>query len=342
MRCLWSDGCFHDRRRDVSTRLNMIRSVPEAAVEQDVTIDRRGTAHALPRSRRRSQAAALLHACRPRQWIKNVLVIAVPAAAGVLAHPQIAAEVVGALVCFCMISSCTYLINDVHDREEDARHPRRRTRPIAAGEVSPRLALATAAVLGVAGLGLGFAIRPLLGVTCLGYLALTASYSVWLRRVAVADIAIVATGFVLRALAGGAATGVPVSRWFVMVTSFGALFLVSGKRYAELRSAGEAAVHIRASLSAYSEDFLRFVMVLAASVTTATYCLWAFQGHGGDGLSWYEVTVAPFVLWLLRYGLLIHEGEGQAPEDLVLRDRFLMTMSGAWVAVFACAVYVGT
>lgn len=292
-------------------------------------------------SREGGRLAALARACRPHQWVKNLLVLAAPGAAGVLTHQQIAVDVAGALVSFCLLSSAGYLVNDVHDRHEDALHPRRRRRPIAAGEVSVGLALATAAVLTVAGLALAFAIRPLLGATGAGYLLLTVSYSVWLRNVAVADIAIVAACFVLRALAGGAATGIPVSRWFVMVTSFGALFLVAGKRYAELRNRGEDG-GTRSTLTAYSEDYLRFVMFLAASVTTVAYCLWAFQGHGGDGITWYEITVAPFVLWLLRYGLLLHEGHGEAPEDVLLHDRFLLSMSGVWVGVFACAVYVGT
>ncbi len=292
-------------------------------------------------SRSGGRVAALARACRPHQWVKNLLVLAAPGAAGVLTHQQIAVDVAGALVSFCLLSSAGYLLNDVHDRHEDALHPRRRRRPIAAGEVSVGLALATAAVLTVAGLALAFAIRPLLGATGAGYLLLTVSYSMWLRNVAVADIAIVAACFVLRALAGGAATGIPVSRWFVMVTSFGALFLVAGKRYAELRNRGEDS-GTRSTLTAYSEDYLRFVMFLAASVTTVAYCLWAFQGHGGDGITWYEITVAPFVLWLLRYGLLLHEGHGEAPEDVLLHDRFLLSMSGAWVGVFACAVYVGT
>lgn len=172
-------------------------------------------------------------------------------------HPHVAAELAGAFACFCALSSATYLINDVHDRHEDARHPRRRERPIAAGEVSVRLALRTAAALALCGLGGAFAIRPLLGVTGAGYLALTAAYSLWLRRVAVADIAIVAAGFVLCALAGGAATGVPVSRWFVMVASFGALFLVAGKRSAELGD-GEHDTVTRSTLTTYSKDYLRF------------------------------------------------------------------------------------
>lgn len=315
----------------------------EATAKTAIDAGAKGLARerATPTRGRWAHAKALMRACRPRQWVKNVLVLAAPGAAGLLTHPDIAMEVAGAFACFCLLSSCTYLLNDVKDREEDARHPRRRARPIAAGEVSVALALATAALLGLLGLGLAFAIAPLLGVTGVGYLTLTIGYSLRLRQVAVADLAIVAAGFVLRALAGGAATGVPVSRWFVIVTSFGALFLVASKRFAELRSEGVSA-GTRASLRSYSEDYLRFVMLLSASVTTAAYCLWAVQGRGHDGLSLYEMTVAPFVLWLLRYGLLVYDGGGETPEDLVLRDRFLMTMSGAWAAVFACAVYVGT
>jgi decaprenyl-phosphate phosphoribosyltransferase len=182
----------------------------------------------------------------------------------------------------------------------------------------------------------------------------------------------VAGGFVLRALAGGAATSVPLSRWFMLVTSFGALFVVAGKRYAELMtltptdggvegphaesgawaptdggraptvraSNGSPVPAVRASLSAYSERYLRFVLALAATVTTTGYCLWAFQRAHSAKLSWYELTVIPFVLWLLRYALLLDGGEGRAPEELVLHDRFLLSMSAAWLAVFLTGVYV--
>lgn len=313
----------------------------ELAREPLRTSDVLAGADAAARPRPAYRLPPLVRAMRPRQWVKNLLVVAAPGAAGVLTHPAVAARVAAAFVCFCLIASCTYLLNDVRDREEDGRHPRRRFRPIAAGELSVRSAVTVAAVLGVAGVLGSFAVSPALGGVASGYLLLTGSYSLWLRSIAVADIAAVAGCFVLRAVAGGAAAEVPVSRWFVIVTSFGALFLVAGKRYAELRNEGVAS-STRASLRAYSEGYLRLVMILAASVATAAYCLWAFQGRGQDGIIWYEMTVLPFVLWLLRYGLLIDQGAGQAPEELVLGDRFLMTMSGVWIALFACAVYVGT
>lgn len=322
-----------------ATPLETAEAAREAALEMPAAARELPSRQAA--ARRPSQVGSLLRACRPRQWVKNLLVVAAPGAAGVLTHPAVAEKVAAAFACFCLLASCTYLLNDVRDREEDARHPRRRRRPIAAGEVSVRAAVLLAGALGALGIGAAFAVNPALGAVGLAYLALTASYNLWLRSIAVADIAVVSAGFVLRAMAGGAAADVSVSRWFMMVTSFGALFLVSGKRYAELRNEGVAS-STRASLRAYSEGYLRFVMILAASVATAAYCLWAFQGRGHDGLSWYEMTIVPFVLWLLRYGLLIDQGAGQAPEELVLGDRFLMAMSGLWVAVFACAVYVGT
>jgi decaprenyl-phosphate phosphoribosyltransferase len=282
---------------------------------------------------------SLLRACRPRQWVKNVLVLAAPGAAGILARPEVAGEVALTFVSFCMLSSATYLLNDVHDRREDREHPRRSSRPVASGELSVAVAVAAALALAVAGLVLAAAVRPAVAGIGLSYLVLTGSYTLWWRSVAVADIAAIAGGFVLRALAGGVATSITVSRWFMLVTSFGALFLVAGKRYAELRESGRGAV-VRASLRAYSEQYLRFVVGLAATVTTTAYCLWAFQRSHHSKLSWYELTVIPFVLWLLRYALLLDGGGGQAPDELVLKDRFLLSVSAAWIAVFVCGVYV--
>jgi decaprenyl-phosphate phosphoribosyltransferase len=300
---------------------------------------------------------ALVRACRPRQWTKNLLVLAAPAAAGALTWPEVPEKLLATFVAFCALSSSTYLLNDLHDRDEDRLHERRRSRPIAAGEVSTRLAVVSALVLAAAGLGLAFAVRPWLAAVGAGYLLLTASYTMWWRQVAVADLAAIACGFILRALAGGVAIDVSVSRWFLTVTSFGALFLVAGKRYAELRAgeppvawqepsrtlgaaAARGVARGRASLEEYSERYLRFVVGLAATVTTTAYCLWAFQRSHQARLTWYELTVIPFVLWLLRYALLVDRGAGESPEELVLGDRFLMTMGAAWTALFVAGVYV--
>ncbi len=287
---------------------------------------------------------AIVRACRPRQWLKNLLVLAAPAAAGALVWPEVPERLVATFVAFCALSSSTYLLNDLHDRAEDRLHERRRKRPIAAGEVSTRLAVATAVALVIAGLALAWLVRPWLAAVGAGYVLMTGSYTLWWRQIAVADLAAVTCGFILRALAGGVAIDVTVSRWFLTVTSFGALFLVAGKRYSELRaSSGEEASGLtsgRASLEEYSERYLRFVVGLAATVTTTAYCLWAFQRSHQARLSWYELTVIPFVLWLLRYALLIDRGRGESPDELVLGDRFLLTMGAAWAALFVAGVYV--
>jgi decaprenyl-phosphate phosphoribosyltransferase len=294
--------------------------------------------HSTAAAARNTPLGALVRAGRPRQWTKNLLVLAAPAAAGVLGRPDVAGKLVLAFASFCALSSATYLFNDVHDRDEDRRNPLRAARPIASGALSVRAALSTAVALALGGLALAAFVRPALAGVGAGYLALTGSYTLWLRSIAVADIAAIAGGFVLRALAGGAAVDVPVSRWFMLVTSFGALFVVAGKRYAELR-AGEGTT-VRESLQTYSASYLRMVVGLAATVTTTAYCLWAFQRAHHARLSWYELTVVPFVLWLLRYALLLDRGDGHAPEELILRDGFLLGMSATWVATFVCGVYV--
>jgi decaprenyl-phosphate phosphoribosyltransferase len=294
--------------------------------------------HHVARASRVPPAGALVRACRPRQWVKNVLVLAAPAAAGVLFHGDVAGKLALTFASFCMLASATYLFNDLHDRAEDRRNPRRAHRPIAAGEISTSVALIGALGLGLGGLALAALVRVELAAVGLGYLVLTCSYTLWLRRIAIADIAAVAGGFVLRALAGGVAISVPVSRWFMLVTSFGALFMVAGKRYAELREG--AALSPRASLLAYSEQYLRFVLGVTAAVTTTSYCLWAFQRAHSEKLSWYEATIVPFVLWLLRYAMMLDRGDGHSPEELMFSDGFLLTMSAAWVVVFGVGVYV--
>lgn len=280
----------------------------------------------------------LLRACRPRQWSKNLLVFAAPAAAGWIDRTAIAAEAAGALLVLCMISSATYLVNDVRDREQDRLDPRKRLRPVAAGELSVRAAMWTAAVLAVAGIALAIAIAPGLGLLAGGYLALTASYSLWLRRVAVLDILVVAAGFVIRALAGGVATDIYLSRWFVIVTACCAVFLVTAKRYAELRAhAGLAPA--RATLRRYSLGRLRLTLALAATAATVAYAAWALTRP--ENVILCALSILPLVLWLARYAKLIGSGGGQAPEELILRDRMLLALGVAWGVLFLSSVYVG-
>jgi decaprenyl-phosphate phosphoribosyltransferase len=280
----------------------------------------------------------LLRACRPRQWSKNLLVLAAPCAAGVIDRPLVAAQVAGAFLVLCLLSSATYLVNDVRDREQDRRHPAKRSRPVAAGELSSGAALRVATVLALVGIASATAITPGLGAVAVGYLALTASYSLWLRRVVVVDILVIAAGFVLRAFAGGVATDIYLSRWFVIVTGCCAIFLVAAKRYAELREhAGFGPA--RATLRRYSLGRLRLTLLAAASVAGVAYTGWAFTRPAH--VVWYGLSIAPFLLWLGRYAILIGAGAGQAPEELILRDRTLLALSIAWSFLFLGGVYVG-
>ncbi len=281
----------------------------------------------------------LLRACRPRQWSKNLLVFAAPVAAGWIGRPAIAAETLAAFVVLCIISSATYLVNDVRDREQDRLDPRKRLRPVAAGELSVLAALWTAALLAVAGIGLATAIAPYLGLLAVVYLAMTASYSLWLRRVVVLDILVVAAGFVIRALAGGVATDIYLSRWFGIVTACCAVFLVTAKRYAELRAhAGFAPA--RATLRRYSRGRLRLTLALSATAAVIAYASWAFTRPSNIVLC--VLTIPPFVLWLARYAKLIGMGGGQAPEELILRDRALLALGVVWDLLFLASVYAGS
>jgi decaprenyl-phosphate phosphoribosyltransferase len=278
----------------------------------------------------------LLRACRPRQWIKNALVAIAPAAAGALTRPGVVPQVIGAFVAFCMLSSATYLVNDVRDRDQDRRHPRKRHRPIAAGQLRPRGALRIAALMAVAGIALSLAVQPALGVVAVCYLALTTGYSIWWRRVVVLDIVAIAGGFLLRAIAGGVAVDVPLSRSFLAVTAACALFLVAGKRYAEL-TAGGARSATRATLRRYSRPLLRRLLVGAAALGCLAYARWAFARPAPG--PWFELSMVPFVMWLGRYAMILDTGAGEAPEELILRDPGLLALGALWALLFVGGVY---
>ena len=284
-------------------------------------------------------ARGLFVALRPAQWAKNLLVLAAPAAAGVLREPGVPADIAIAFVSFSLVSSAGYLVNDALDTAADRDHPRKRHRPVAAGIVSPRLALATAAALAVAGIAVAVPIRSgELAALVAAYLVVSVSYSLWLKRVAVVELAVVASGFVFRAVGGGIAVDVELSNWFLIVTSFGALFVVAGKRLAEKRDLGDAPSR-RPVLDEYTLGFLNHVRTVAAGVTITAYCLWAFER--ADEVAhdvWFLLSVVPFVLAMLRYTLLVERGAGDAPEDLLLHDRVILSLGVLWAILFLVGV----
>ena len=287
-----------------------------------------------------AEAWALARALRPRQWLKNLLVLAAPLSAGTLLARSDLQHVTVTAAGFCLASSAGYLLNDVLDVERDRRHPTKRLRPVASGALPPGVALSGAAVLAAAAIAVGRQVAPSVAFVVLLYLALTAGYSLGLKRQPVFDLGLVTGAFVLRAVAGGVAAPVPLSRWFLVVASFGALFVVAGKRYADVlqtdRSTGGSWAVVP-----YSASYLRFVWGLSATAVVVGYVLWSFdvgavRGHSGF---WAEVSMAPFVLAVLRYATEVDRGGGGSPEDIVLRDHGLQVLAVVWLVVFAVAAH---
>lgn len=276
-----------------------------------------------------------VRAVRVRQWPKNLLVFGAPAAAGALGQSGVLARAGLAAIAFCLLSSATYLLNDLHDAAEDRRHPVKRHRPIAARIISPTHALLAAVLALGAGLGLAASLSAATLAVAGAYVGLNFAYTTWLRRVAVADIAVIAGAFMLRAAAGGVAAGVPISHWFVVVVSFAALFVAAGKRYADFLD--PVSRGSRQVLADYNADFLRLVIAASSAVALGAYCLWAFgSGHPGAAAGvWREVTILPFTLALLRYGLLVTAGRGSAPEEIILSDRFIQLAGLGWLVSFS-------
>jgi decaprenyl-phosphate phosphoribosyltransferase len=282
---------------------------------------------------------AVVRSMRPRQWTKNLLVAAAPLAAGQLFDTPVWWQTAVAFVAFCAVSSAVYLVNDVVDVESDRAHPLKRLRPIAAGELSARLALAVAAVVGVAGVAGGTAVNWHLGLLLAAYVVLQMAYSLWLKHEPVFDLAVVSVGFLMRAVAGGLAAGLPLSGFFLMVAGFGSLFMVAGKRYSELHTLGSEA-GTRRSLIHYTDTYLRFVWGIAATSTALSYCLWAFE-QPTSGVPWQSISIVPFVLGLLRYAVDIDAGRAAEPEDIILGDRGLQAIGVVWILCVSLGVLGG-
>jgi len=283
-----------------------------------------------------STARAFVVAMRPRQWAKNLLVVVAPLGAARLFEAPVLIATALAFVAFCLVSSATYLINDVVDRDRDRAHPLKSSRPIASGALSPRVAVVGAVVLGIAGLAIGFATSISLGWVIVAYLLVTVAYSLFLKHAPVLELALLALGFLLRAVAGGAASDIPLSEWFLLVAGFGSLFMAAGKRYAELVRVNELADQppVRGSLAGYSPTYLRFVWTVSAGITVTTYCLWAVEVGGGTSIPWAMLSIIPFALGILRYAVDVDAGRGESPEETVLADYSLAVFALAWVVLF--------
>lgn len=289
-----------------------------------------------------SLAMGLIKLARPKQWAKNVLVFAAPFAAGRLDEADVMRHSILAFVFFSLAAAGTYYINDARDVEADRLHPKKRNRPIATGVVPVSLAFTLGAVLLVAAVGLSFTVRPELAATVAGYVVLTTAYSNWLKHIAVVDLVAVAAGFVLRAVGGAAATPhIDVSVWFFIVTSFGSLFMLAGKRGAEAAEMGDDAAAFRSVLGAYSHNYTAYLRAVTSSAVLMAYCQWAFEKADeavNMDFPWYHLSILPFVMAVLRYALVLDQGTESAPEEIILRDRTLQVIGAVWVIVFGIGV----
>lgn len=291
-------------------------------------------------------ADAMVKSLRPKQWVKNVLVVAAPLAAGFEAFStRTVLDIALAFVVFCLAASSIYLINDARDVDSDREHPTKRFRPIASGMLPINLAYVMSVVLIIAAVGLSLLASDGIGLATVVaiYIALQLGYCFGWKHVPVIDIALVSSGFMLRAMAGGVAAGIVLSQWFLLVAAFGSLFMAAGKRYAELLLSERTGAKIRKSLQGYTPTYLRFVWSLAATAVVMSYALWGFElseSVEGAAAIWYQISMLPFTIAILRFAADVDRGDGGAPDELALTDRVLQVLALAWIACIVMAVYI--
>jgi 4-hydroxybenzoate polyprenyltransferase len=289
----------------------------------------------------------LLAACRPRQWTKNLLVFAAPLFAFRF-EADVWLPAGGALVSFCLISSAIYLLNDCLDVAADRAHPSKRNRPIAAGLVSVPAALTTAAALAVVSLSFAAWVAPALAGVVLLYALIQVGYCLQLKRQPLLDLFCIASGFLLRAIAGAVAAMLPPSPWFLLTVGLLALFLAIEKRKAELRVAQDRGMITRKVLERYSLPLLLRLESTVATSAFISYALWAAgPALRGAPTSWMLLTV-PFVLvGIFRYQLLSDPEEAERrqqsapecssekPEEILLGDLGIQLTLAGWLLTTA-------
>ncbi len=282
----------------------------------------------------------LLLAMRPRQWIKTLFLLPALIFSKHILDWDYVAYSMGGVVCFWMMSSAVYLFNDVFDLERDRIHPSKSKRPIAAGKVPISVALATAGGLLVAGFGGAFALRPQFGFVVLIYALINLAYSFKLKHVVLIDVLIVASGFLLRALAGAVVIEVVISTWFILCAFMLALFLTVVKRRQERVVLEGIAGEHREILPEYSLPFLDQVISVLTSATLVCYALYA-MGVGEDTQRHMQWTI-PFVLYgMLRYLFIVYRlGDGENPTAVVWQDRPLQVALILWLVASVLGLYI--
>jgi decaprenyl-phosphate phosphoribosyltransferase len=277
---------------------------------------------------------AIIRTSRPRQWPKNLLVFAAPLAGGVLGQPGALVRTAVAGVAFLLASAAVYAANDVADAERDRVHPVKRSRPVAAGELPERRALALAAGCAVLALVAGLASGvPMLSAAVAGYLAISFLYSLGLKHVPGVEAVLVASGFLLRVLGGAAAARVDLSGWFLLVCSTGALGVAIAKRHTERVALARESVRHRPVLRSYSAPALRRSQHVAFALMTACYLLWA-SGEPAGIRPWHLISAIPLAAALCRFAFLTGRATVRPVEDLIMRDGAMLGWEIVWLSLF--------
>ena len=285
-------------------------------------------------ARRPSWPVSVVRTARPRQWPKNLLVFAAPLAGATWGRAHGLSYALVAAVAFCCASVTVYFINDVADVERDRRHPRKRYRPVAAGDLPKSHALVIGAACAALGLAAGVAVSvPLLTAAVGGYMAMSFLYSWVLKHIAVVELVFVASGFLLRVLGGAAATHVPPSAWFLLVCSLGALGVATAKRYTELAGLGDAAIEHRPAMRWYRPTALLATQWVIGAMMIAAYLAWAAgERHGAE--VWHILSAIPLAAALVRFGVLTARHTTAPVEDLLMRDGIMLGCELTWLALF--------
>ncbi len=256
---------------------------------------------------------------RPKQWLKNILLFAALVFSNNMFNVEMILLALQGFVVFCLVSSAGYIYNDLKDIEADRLHPKKRFRPLAAGELSPTFAVAFMIVTGIGALAAAWVLNTDFFFSALGYLAITLSYTFFFKPMVILDVMGITAGFIVRAVAGALVISVPISPWFVVCTAFFALFLAINKRLSELKLLQDGAGAHRKNLQEYSPEHLKQMLNLVASCTVMSYALYTF---GSSHKPWLMATL-PFVIYgIFRWQYLVEQkGEGGAPVQTFLRDR---------------------
>jgi 4-hydroxybenzoate polyprenyltransferase len=287
---------------------------------------------------------AILRELRPKQWLKNGLVFLGLVYALRFTDLDLILRSVIAFLAFCAISSAGYIFNDIRDLELDKHHPTKRFRPIASGRLPVGLAWAIAILLGMGGFGLAFILGVPFALTCVAYVFITASYSLWWKHLVLLDVFAISAGFVIRAVAGAVAVAVPISPWLYVCTILGSLIIALSKRRSEIQDSDieDAGAH-RPALEHYTVTFLDHLIVITATASVMAYSLYTFSAENVPKNHIMMVTI-PIVLYgVFRYLFLVQiKGLGGAPEELLLGDRSLATAVILFLVLSAGLLFFGT